>query len=263
MNRIEMLFKNKHACGKSALILYVTAGYPDLETTEALLPALEKAGADMIELGVPFSDPIADGPVIQKASSDAIAKGTTLKKILSHVQRFRRQSELPIVLFSAFNPLYKFGLKKLVKECARIGVDGLLVPDLPPEEAGEMISLCAEAGLCLVFLAAPTTSPERARLIVEKSTGFIYYISTRGVTGAREALDKSILSHVNSLKKMTKKPVAVGFGISTPEHVALLRGKADGIIVGSALIKEIARGANVEERVRMAARFTRKLVQAL
>ena len=263
MNRIENLFNKKRKSGKSALIFYLTAGYPDLMTTEALLPALEKAGADMVELGVPFSDPIADGPVIQKASSDALEKGATVKKILSIVHRFRKKSEMPIVLFGAFNPFYKFGLEKLVKECARIGADGLLVPDLPPEEAEEFISFCDDAGLCHIFLASPTTSPERSRLIVEKSTGFIYYISTRGVTGARDKLDKSILAQVKKIKSLTEKPVAVGFGISKPEHVAWLLGKADGIIVGSALIKEIGKGASVEERVQLASQFTRKLALML
>ena len=170
MNRIENLFNKKRKSGKSALIFYLTAGYPDLMTTEALLPALEKAGADMVELGVPFSDPIADGPVIHKASSDALEKGATVKKILSIVHRFRKKSEMPIVLFGAFNPFYKFGREKLVKECARIGADGLLVPDLPPEEAEELISFCDDAGLCHIFLASPTTSPERSRLIAVSYT---------------------------------------------------------------------------------------------
>ena len=263
MNRIDRLFQDRRKAGKSALILYVTAGYPDLAATEALLPALEKAGADMIELGVPFSDPIADGPTIQKASTDAIHAGTTLKKILALVRRFRKKSDMPLVLFSAYNPFYKYGIEALTGECARIGIDGLLVPDLPPEEAHDLIHLCDAWGLCHIFLIAPTTPRERARIITEKSSGFIYYISTKGVTGARDSLDPSILSHLKTLKGMTDKPIAVGFGISRPEHVALLRGRADGIIVGSALIREMEQGQTVEEHIERAASFTRHLARQL
>ena len=263
MNRIHALFERKKAEGKTAFILYVTAGFPDLETTEALIPELEKAGADMIEMGVPFSDPIADGPTIQKASAVSLKAGTRLVKILALIRRLREKTQIPLLLFSAYNPLYKYGLEKLARDSARAGVDGFLVPDLPPEEAEELSLLCNTNDLCLVFLIAPTTPPDRARNIMEKSSGFVYYISTKGVTGARDRLDKSLVSHIASLKKSTDKPIAVGFGISKPEHVALLKGKAEGIIVGSALVREIAAGETLEERIQRAVKFTRTLAEQL
>jgi len=263
MNRINRLFKEKQEKGKTALILYLTAGYPDLETTRALVPKLEKAGADLIEMGVPFSDPIADGPTIQKSSARSLEAGTTLHKILKLIKDLRKETQIPIVLFSAYNPFYKYGLEKLINDCARIGVDGLLVPDLPPDEAEGFISLCRKNELCHIFLVAPTTLRKRAKAIVEKSSGFIYYVSTRGVTGARESLDKDIRSHISQLKKLTKKPIAVGFGISKPAHVSLLEGKVEGIIVGSALIREIEAGKNLKDRIKRAMRFTRRLAKPL
>ena len=263
MNRIENLFQIKQSQGKAALILYLTAGFPDMETTEAIIPALEKAGADLIELGIPFSDPIADGPTIQKASTSSLKAGTTLRKIFALVKRLRKKTQIPLLLFSAYNPFYKYGLDGLVEKCARIGIDGLLVPDLPPEEAKRFITLCDKAGVSHVFLIAPTTPPDRARSIIEKSSGFIYYISTRGVTGARDQLDKSIGSHISHLHRLTDKPIAVGFGISRPEHVSLLKNKVEGIVVGSALIREIEKGKNIADRVKRASRYTRSLSLSL
>ncbi len=217
----------------------------------------------MIELGVPFSDPIADGPTIQKASALSLDAGTTLKRILALAGRLREKTQIPLLLFSAYNPFYKYGLEKLVTDCERIGIDGLLVPDLPPDEAGEFITLCDSAGLSHVFLIAPTTPLKRARKIAQKSTGFIYYISTKGVTGAREKLDTTITSHLIELRKLTHKPIAVGFGISKPQHVALLKGKADGIIIGSALIREIKAGKDLRDRIGRAVKFTRILARKL
>lgn len=263
MNRIDALFERKRAEGKTAFILYVTAGFPDLKTTEALIPELERAGADLIEMGVPFSDPIADGPTIQKASSVSLKSGTNVRKILDLILRLRKKSQIPLVLFSAYNPLYKYGLKNLILDSAQAGVDGLLVPDLPMEEADVLAHDCEKAGLCHIFLIAPTTPPDRAGRIMEKSTGFIYYISTKGVTGARDRMDKSLLSQLASLKRLTDKPIAVGFGISKPEHIALLKGKADGIIVGSALVREIEAGKTLKARIRRAVRFTRTLAGQL
>jgi len=261
--RIDTLFREKKREGKTALILYLTAGYPDLETTEALIPELEQAGADLIELGVPFSDPIADGPTIQKASTLSINAGATLKKIMALVKRLRTKTRIPILLFSAFNPIWKHGLEKTVTDCARIGIDGLLVPDLPPEEADDLISLCEGKNLSHVFLIAPTTPLDRARRIAGKCTGFIYYISTKGVTGARKNLDGTITPHLRELKNLTSKPVAVGFGISKPEHVRALKKSAEGVVVGSALIREVQAGKNLQDRIRRAVRFTRKLAGAL
>lgn len=263
MNRIDALFKQKRLERKTALILYVTAGFPDLKTTESLLWELEKAGADLIEIGVPFSDPIADGPTIQKASSDSLRKGATLKKIIRLIRKARENIQVPLLLFSSYNPILKYNSEKLIGDAAKAGVDGILVPDLPPEEAENFISLCEKKNLCNVFLVAPTTPKDRAEKIVEKSSGFIYYVSTMGITGARESLDKSVLPHVSLLRKLTQKPIAVGFGISKPEHVKLLRGKVDGIIVGSALIREIASGKTLKERLRRSIHFTRSLSRVL
>jgi tryptophan synthase alpha chain len=263
VNRVERLFAEKKANGKTALILFLTAGYPDMKTTEALIPELEKSGADLIELGVPFSDPIADGPTIQKASSAALDSGCTLKKILALVKRLRKKTQIPIILFSAYNPFFKYGIKKLIEDSSEIGVDGFLIPDLPPTEADELISACDEKDLSHIFLVAPNTPPSRANEIMKRSTGFIYYISTCGVTGARDKLDSSIDSHLKKMRQKTKTPVCVGFGISRPEHVSALKENADGIIVGSALIKEISKGRDLEDRVRRAKRFTRRLSREL
>jgi tryptophan synthase alpha chain len=263
MNRIDALFSQKRREGKTALIMYLTAGFPDIKTTEALIPELEKAGADLIEIGVPFSDPIADGPTIQKASGVSLKAGTTLKKIVQIIQALRKKTRIPLLLFSSYNPILKYGSEKLIKDAAKAGVDGALVPDLPPEEAENFIALCEKENLCHVFLVAPTTPKDRTMKIVKKSSGFIYYVSTKGVTGARENLDKSILSHVALLRKLTDKPIAVGFGISKPEHVKLLDGKVEGVIVGSALIREIGAGGSLEDRLRRAVRFTRSLARVL
>jgi tryptophan synthase alpha chain len=263
MNRIDALFKIKQMEGKTALILYVTAGFPDFKTTRILLTELEKAGADLIEIGVPFSDPIADGPTIQKASSDSLKKGATVKKIIRLIREVRDKTRVPLLLFSSYNPILKYGPEKLIGDAAKAGVDGFLVPDLPPEEAENFVALCEKKNLRNVFLVAPTTPKDRAVKIVNKSSGFVYYVSTKGVTGARESLDKSISSHVALLRKLTNKPIAVGFGISKPEHVKRLAGKVEGVIVGSALIREIGAGKTPEERLRRAMRFTRSLSRVL
>lgn len=263
MNRIDALFNQKRLEGKTALILYLTAGFPDFKTTEALVPKLEDAGADLIEIGVPFSDPIADGPTIQKASGLSLKAGATLKKIVRLIRALRSKTRIPLLLFSSYNPILKYGSEKLIEDAAKAGVDGILVPDLPPEEAEQFIALCEKENLSHVFLVAPTTPPDRAKKIIKNSSGFIYYVSTKGVTGARENLDKSISSHVTLLRKLTDKPIAVGFGISKPEHVKSLEGKVDGVIVGSALIREIAAGKTLDDRLRRAARFTRSLAQVL
>ncbi|MBN1901876.1 tryptophan synthase subunit alpha [Candidatus Sumerlaeota bacterium] len=263
MNRIDALFAQKRKEGKTALLLYVTAGFPDLKTTEALIPVLEKAGADLIEIGVPFSDPIADGPTIQKASSLSLKAGATLKKIIDTIRALRRKTQVPLLLFSSYNPVLKYDPEKLIRDASGAGVDGILLPDLPPEEADRVIALCERARISHVFLIAPTTPPDRAEKIVKESSGFIYYVSTKGVTGARDKLDRSISAHVAQLRKLTDKPICVGFGISKPEHAKSLKGKVAGIVVGSALIREIEAGKTREDRLERAAQFTRNLARAL
>ena len=243
MNRIDELFTRKRRKGQRSLIIYLTAGYPSMEMSETLINVLADAGLDLLELGVPFSDPIADGPTIQKSSAHSLEQGTTLKKILDMVPRIRQRTQMPIVLFSAFNPLLKYGLEALVEQAADIGIDGFIAPDLPPEEAGEFMQLCQAKNLKLVFLIAPTTPEARKRLIADKSTGFIYYVSTKGVTGARDQLSRDLQAQLRQITTYTDTPVAVGFGISKPEHVQLVASFADAVVVGSALINLIGQHA--------------------
>ncbi|GAB4311398.1 MAG: tryptophan synthase subunit alpha [Candidatus Sumerlaeia bacterium] len=269
MNRIDAMFAARRREGKKALILYLTAGYPSLEGTRALVPALEAAGCDLLELGVPFSDPIADGPTIQQACAAALEGGTTLARILSLMSDLRSAGlAMPTILFGAFNPFLHYGLERVTDEAKAAGVDGFLCADLPPEEAGEFKALCDARGLKLIFLAAPTTSAERRRTIAACSSGFVYAITVKGITGARDALAaEEIGAQAAAIKAHTDLPVCVGFGISQPEHVAALAGQpVDGLIVGSALIKVI--GAAFEEggldgAVAAASRFTAALKEPL
>jgi len=235
MNRIDKLFKKK----KKVLVIFLTAGDPDLRTTVKLVLELEKSGADLIELGIPFSDPLADGPAIQKASLRSLSAGTTVKKILNAVGIIRKQSEIPIVLFTAYNPIFKYGVKGVVRDAKKAGADGFLVPDLPPEESGELLQLSKAQGLKMVFLLAPTTKKERIKYIAKKSSGFLYYISLMGVTGARESLARTIKEKVREIKSITNKPIVVGFGVSRPEHAKEVSRYADGVVVGSAVVKLI------------------------
>jgi len=235
MNRIDKLFKKK----KKVLIIFLTAGDPDLKTTVGLVRELEKSGADLIELGIPFSDPLADGPVIQKASLRSLNAGTTVKKILNAVSEIRKYSDIPIVLFTAYNPIFKYGIKKIVQDAKCMGADGFLVPDLPPEESNELLRLSKAQGLKMIFLLAPTTKKERIKYIANKGSGFLYYISLMGVTGARESLARTIKEKVREIKSITNKPIVVGFGVSRPEHAKEVSRYADGVVVGSAVVKLI------------------------
>lgn len=248
MNRIDAAFAKRRAEGRAAMIYYLTAGYPDLAATETAIGALAEAGADVIELGIPFSDPIADGPTIQEASKIALEGGVTVPQILELTGRLRRSHpDLAILLFGAYNPILHYGEREFIAAAAAAGADGLLVPDLPPEAAGELHAAAAAAGLAMVFLVAPTTRPERARKIAEASSGFIYYISLRGVTGARATLPPDLEAHVKALKALTDKPVAVGFGVAEPDQARAIAQFADGVIVGSALVKLVGAHAGKPE----------------
>lgn len=240
MNRIESMFAEKKRTGGRAFIPFITAGFPDLERTEQILLLLSEKGADLIELGIPFSDPIADGPTIQKASAEALAAGTSVEKILGLVGRVRRKTETPILLFSAFNPLLHRGLARMADDAKGAGADGFLVPDLPPEESGEFEAICRERGMPLIYLIAPTTPPERREMIAKRARGFLYYISLKGVTGERASLPADLEREVAELRRHTTLPIAVGFGISRPEHVREVARFAEGIVVGSAIVKKIA-----------------------
>jgi tryptophan synthase alpha chain len=244
MSRIESTIKNMTARGEKALIAYVMAGDPTLAQTAQIVLEIEKAGADLIELGVPFSDPVADGPTIQKASERALRQGVTLRGVLDLVAQLRRQTKIPLILMTYSNPVYAFGPGPFFKEAKGAGVDGLIVPDLPHEEAKEFLSLAKRHLIDLIFLVAPTTPPERAERIVKESGGFVYYVSLTGITGAALTEKESIRARIQKLKSMTDRPVAVGFGISTPEEAKEMAQAADGIIVGSALVKIIDTAQN-------------------
>lgn len=247
------------------LVAYVTAGDPSLEATGEIVLAAAEAGADIIELGVPFSDPIADGPVIQRASERALRAGTTLEGIFELVGRLRRSSEVPLVLFSYFNPILQMGLEEFARRAAQVGADGVLATDLTPEEGVEYRQVLHAAGLDTVFLVAPTTPPARIEQIAAVSTGFLYLVSRTGVTGQRESLPEDLASLIARVRRATPLPLAVGFGISQPEHLRSLMGQVDAAVVGSALVAEIERAPsavaaarNVAARIAALKRGTRE-----
>jgi len=239
--RISRLFERLRAQGRPALIGYLTAGDPSLERTPALIEALERGGVDLIELGVPFSDPIADGPVIQRASERALRAGATLQKILALAAAIRQRSEIPLLLFSYLNPVLRYGLEAAASRAAAAGVDGFLLTDLSVEEAEAYLPALRAHQLDTVFLAAPTSTEARLKLVAEHSSGFIYLVSRTGVTGERERLSESIEPLIRIMRRLSELPLAVGFGISRPEHVAALAKLADAVVVGSAFVRLIER----------------------
>jgi tryptophan synthase alpha chain len=263
MGRIENKWASLAGAGRRAFIAFLTAGDPSLEKTEELIPALEAAGVDIIEIGVPFSDPTADGPVIQASSQRALKQGTTLQKILTMIVRLRRFSGVPIVLFTYYNPILSYGPERFAQAAMAASLDGILVVDLPPEEAGELRRFTDPAGLSFISLVAPTTDPDRASMILRQATGFVYYISVTGVTGTAAPEPAAVARDVARLKTLTPLPVAVGFGISTPEQAAAIAPLADGIVVGSALVKLIADRCQsiglIEEAFSFASRMRRAI----
>ncbi|HUT83410.1 MAG TPA: tryptophan synthase subunit alpha [Thermodesulfobacteriota bacterium] len=261
--RISQAWERLRQQNGRALIPYITAGDPTLETTRQFIFALEEAGADMIELGVPFSDPMADGPTIQRASERALAGNVSLSDVLNLVREVRKKTEIPIILFGYYNPFFIYGTKRLASDARRAGVDGILAVDLPPEEAGELKTFTDQAGIDLIFLLAPTSTEERMRLIASHASGFIYYVSVTGVTGARSTLDKDIERYVKQIRTFSSLPVGVGFGISTPDQAKRIIRFADAVIVGSALIKVIEANIKSPHLVQRAAHFIRELKQAM
>lgn len=241
--RITKRFDALRANGELGLVAYVTAGDPSLDATERIVLALAEAGADVVELGVPFSDPLADGPVIQRASERALRGGATLAGVLELVRRIRAQCEVPLVLFSYFNPVLQMGAERFADAAAQAGADGVLITDLTPEEGTEFRRTVRARGLDTIFLAAPTSTDARLRLLGEASSGFLYLISRTGVTGEKDALPEDLPSLVRRARAATTLPIAVGFGISLPGHVSVLGGLADAAVVGSALVAEIERAA--------------------
>ncbi len=241
MSRIGEKFAALKEQGQAGLVTYITAGDPDLATTEKLIQVLAESGADILELGVPFSDPMADGPTIQAAADRALKNPFSLDAIFSLVERVRKQSQVPILLFGYYNPIFKYGEERLVSVAEEAGVDGLLVVDLPPEEGEGLGKLCARAGLDLIYCLAPTSTDERIAIVTRAGSGFVYYVSVTGVTGARTELSRTIARDVARIKRQTSLPVAVGFGISTPEQAREVARHAEGVVVGSALVKVIER----------------------
>ena len=239
--RIGRRFEQLRRSGELGLVAYITAGDPSLDASERIVLALAEAGADVIELGVPFSDPLADGPTIQRASERALRSGTTLAGVLSLVKRVRPKTEVPLVLFSYFNPLLQMGLEKFADAAAQAGADGVLATDLTPEEGGEYLRILRARGLDTIFLAAPTSTDDRLKRIAAVSSGFLYLISRTGVTGAQDQLAEELPGLVRRVRAATSLPIAVGFGISLPGHVSILGGLADAAVVGSALVAEIER----------------------
>ncbi len=262
MSRIEQTFARLRADGRKALIPYLMAGDPSLQETEALVLALEKAGADIIELGVPFSDPIADGPVIQKAAERALAAGASLKRILETVAHLRRRTHVPLVLMAYYNTIHAFGERAFCHAACEAGVDGLIVPDLPPEEAGGLCAAAA-AGPDIILLVAPTSTPARRALIARRSRGFIYYVSVTGTTGAKLATLTDITANVATIRGITTTPVVVGFGISTAEEAGAVAQVADGVVVGSALVRQVEQHRHDPELPRHVERFVRTLRSAV
>jgi len=244
MNRITNKFNELNEKGRIALVTYITAGDPSLKVTEDIVLKLEESGADIIELGVPFSDPMADGPVIQLASERALESGTTLHDVLNSVRNIRKVSEVPIILFGYYNPFFSYGLEKFAKDAVEAGVDGVLVVDLPPEEALEFKVHTDTAGLNLVFLLAPTSTTDRVELIAKNASGFVYLVSVTGVTGVRPDLNYSLDTLAGEIKSTTGLPVGVGFGVSSPEQVETIAEYADAVIVGSAIVKIIEEHGN-------------------
>jgi tryptophan synthase alpha chain len=263
MSRIDKTFKQLRLKKEKALIPYIMAGDPYLERTEDLVLAMERAGADIIELGVPFSDPIADGPVIQRAGQRALKWKTALKDVLRLVADIRMKSEIPLVLMTYYNPVLKFGVEKLFKEAAACGVDGLIIPDLPPEEGRTVRERSTQSGLDWILLAAPTTPSHRLRLLSRQTQGFLYYVSLTGITGASLKDFSEVKARLAAIRRMSDKPIAVGFGVSTPEQARALGGAADGVIVGSAIVRLIEEHMDDSDLPAIVAAFVKKLKQAV
>jgi tryptophan synthase alpha chain len=256
MTRIGRLFEGLKRENRKGLIAYLTAGDPTPARTPALVEALVRGGADLIELGVPFSDPIADGPVIQRAGERALKAGTTLAGVLEIARQIRLTSEVPLLLFTYLNPVLRYGLERLAADASAAGIDGCLLTDASVEEAEAYAAAMHRHGLDTVFLAAPTSTERRLRLVAQYSTGFVYLVSRMGVTGERESLSASIGPLIRSMREVTGLPLAVGFGISRPEHVAELGAQVEAVVVGSAIVRVIEQhaGAELEQRLEEFAR---------
>jgi len=264
MNRIDRTFMDLKRKKKKAFIPYITAGDPDLVTTENIVISLERSGADIVEVGIPFSDPIADGPVIQKAVQRSLSGGCTVDGVFDMVKRARKKVSLPIVFMTYYNIVYRRGIKKFVRQAVLSGADGLIVPDLPLDEAGELMKVASREGFCVIMLTSPTTSRERFGKIAAASKGFVYHVSLTGVTGIRNFVPEGLKRDLIRLGKISKKPLCVGFGVSGPERAAQIAKLADGVIVGSALVnvveKNLGKKKDIPRKVEL---FAEKIASAV
>jgi tryptophan synthase alpha chain len=263
MNRIVGKFNHLKSAGKKGLVVYIGAGDPHLQATHDLALAFDKAGVDILELGVPFSDPLADGLVNQLAAQRGLESGTTPPKLLATIAAIRQQSQIPLVLYIYFNLIHKVGLEKFINDCAKAGVDGLLVLDLPPEESDNYEALMKKAGLCHIYLVAPTTPEARMELIVKRGSGFIYYISREGVTGMQTQVASNLTSQVAKIRAHTKLPIAIGFGISNPDQAKLVAQEGDACVVGSAIVNQIATHGKSPDLVAKVGAFVKSLADAV
>ncbi len=263
MNRIVERFAQLKRVGKKSFVVYIGAGDPDLEATRQLALAFDQSGVDILELGVPFSDPLADGLVNQLAAQRGLESGTTPPKLLETIVAIRKDSQIPIVLYIYFNLIHKVGMERFINDAAKAGVDGLLVLDLPPEESDNYEMLMKKTGLNHIYLVAPTTPEDRMELIVKRGSGFIYYISREGVTGMQSSVASNLASQVAKIRAHTDLPVAVGFGISNPEQAKAVASAADGCVVGSAIVNQIAEHGQSPELVAKVGAFVKSLADAV
>ncbi len=263
VNRIVARFEKLQHQRQKGLVIYIGAGDPHLEATLQLALGLEKAGVDILELGVPFSDPLADGVVNQLAAQRGLASGTTPPKLLSMVTELRRQSQIPLVLYIYFNLLHRVGLEVFIREAAEAGVDGLLVLDLPPEESSNYEALMEQYGLCPIYLIAPTTPDERIALIAPRARGFIYYVSREGVTGMQSSVSATIPAMISRIRSQSSLPIAIGFGVSNPEQARQVAVLGDAVVVGSAVVNRIARHGSSSGLVEEVCQFVQTLSQAI
>jgi tryptophan synthase alpha chain len=263
MNRIEARFAQLKRDGKKAFVVYIGAGDPNLEATRQLALEFDKAGVDVLELGVPFSDPLADGLVNQLAAQRGLESGTTPPKLLETVAAIRKQSQIPIVFYIYFNLIHRVGMERFIADCAKSGVDGLLVLDLPPEESDNYEAQMVKAGLCNIYLIAPTTPEARMEKIVKRAAGFIYYISREGVTGMQTSVASNLASQVAKIRAHTSLPIAVGFGVSNPEQAKAVAKEADGCVVGSAIVNQIAANGKSPDLVPKLGAFVKAMADAV
>jgi tryptophan synthase alpha chain len=260
MSRLESVFKQKN---HKALIAYVTVGYPNIEATLKVVPLLAESGCDIVELGIPFSDPMADGATIQRASFKALENGVTTSLCLDIAKKLSKKTSIPLVFMTYFNPIYQYGLEKFCHDCVASGIDGLIVPELPPEEGDELGNLAGKSGVDMVYFLAPTSVEERIKLVANKARGFIYLVSIAGVTGARNELPPDLGKFISRVKQLAKQPVCVGFGISTPEQAARIAQTADGVIIGSKLIQLLETDDTAMTATQSFIRDTRKALDSI